>query len=200
MGKYDPRRPVYVVPFNASAVRYGFNTNVDAADGVLLGHKNAFEGTVTGLVFGANAPKPARATRRRATGSVSSYCDYAEVAALRGAGWTVGNGRIRRGGSTPRGRVVAVTFNGISYAWVIPNDTFANVGADAAALGIRETTTNDFDLVFGANKRSQPPRASTVKGTGDNTNIITTFYDPSGGVLPDGWSQASSGIDVTQTP
>jgi len=195
MGKYDDRYKVSVVPFNGSTIRYGFLTNIDAADGVALGHQDA-NAAVNGLVFGANSPKPARASRKRATGTTSSFIDWNSVAAARTAGWSIGKASIRRGGTTPKSRVVAVTFQGITYAWNMPLDTYNNIGAaDRQTLGLRDTDTNDTDLVFGADS-PKPPKALFDAGE----NSYSTYYDPTNGSLPEGWSSASNSQDPTQAP
>lgn len=195
MGKYDDRYKVSVVPFNGSTIRYGFLTNIDAADGVALGHQDA-NAAVNGLVFGANSPKPARASRKRATGTTSSFIDWNSVAAARTAGWSIGKASIRRGGTTAKSRVVAVTFQGITYAWNMPLDTYNNIGAgDRQTLGLRDTDTNDTDLVFGADS-PKPPKA--IFDAGENS--YSTYYDPTNGSLPEGWSSASNSQDPTQAP
>jgi len=196
MGKYDDRYPVSVVPFNGSTIRYGFKTNIDTGDGQVLGHVAATDTNQQGLVFGANSPKPARASRKRATGTTSSFIDWNAIAAARTQGWSIGKASIRRGGTTAKSRVVAVTFQGITYAWNMPNDTYANIGAgDLQTLGVRDTDTNDTDLVFGADS-PKPPKAVFDAGE----NIYSTFYDPTNGTLPEGWSSASNSQDPMQAP
>lgn len=196
MGKYDDKRPVSVVPFNGSSIRYGFLTNIDAGDGSTLGHVDANDRNQQGLVFGANSPKPARASRKRATGTTSSFIDWNAITAARQAGWSTGKASIRRGGTTAKTRVVAVTFRGITYAWNMPNDTFANIGAgDLQTLGVRVTDANDTDLVFGVDS-PKPPKAVFDAGE----NVYSTFYDPTNGTLPEGWASASNSQDPQQAP
>lgn len=198
MGKYDNRILVAVSPFNGSTILYGFQTNIDANDRQALGQQEIGNQEVNGLVVGANSPKPARASRRRATGTTSSFIDWSVIAAARQAGWRVGTGRLRRGSVGARSRTVFVTYKGINYAWQIPNDTYANLGGDAAALGLREAGPNDTDLVFGA-QSPKPPKATRTIGEGEDANQITTFYDPSGQV-PAGWETRSGKINTTQAP
>lgn len=190
MGRYDTRRQVSVTPFQGSTLRYGFLTNIDQAQSSQLGHQ-AVTGTVQGLVFGANSPKPARASKRFATGIVSSFINAGSIATARGQGWSVGRGKLRRGGSTAKGKLVYVTFQTIRYAWNLPNDVAAKIG-NIGSLGIRESTAADTNLVFGANK-PQPPRATRVVGE----DRVSTFYDPST-TLPAGWSVVAAGIDTSQ--
>ncbi|MEM6836890.1 MAG: hypothetical protein AAF609_08535 [Cyanobacteria bacterium P01_C01_bin.120] len=196
MGKYDDKRPVSVSPFNGSNVRYGFLTNIDAADSSVLGQQDANDRNQAGLVFGANSPKPARASRKRAAGTTSSFIDWNSIAAARTSGWSIGKASVRRGGRTAKTRIVAVTFQGITYAWNMPNDTYANIGAaDLQTLGVRDTDTNDTDLVFGVDS-PKPPKATFDAGD----NQYTTFYDPTNGNLPEGWSSASNSQDPQQAP
>ncbi|MEM6840051.1 MAG: hypothetical protein AAF609_24850 [Cyanobacteria bacterium P01_C01_bin.120] len=195
MGKYDDKRRVAVSPFNGSTILYGFLTNIDGGDSATLGHQDAAV-AAQGTVFGANSPKPARASRKRATGTTSSFIDWNSIAAARQAGWSVGKASNRRGGQTAKSRVVAVTFQGITYAWNMPLDTYNNIGAgDRQTLGIRDTDTNDTNLVFGVDS-PKPPKATFDAGE----NQYTTFYDPTNGSLPEGWSGVSNSLDPTQAP
>lgn len=195
MSNRGSKRRVYVRPYVGSTINYGFATNISTAQGTILGHAEVGASLPPGYVFGANSPKPARASRRFATGTVSSFISAEAIAAARTAGWRIGFARTRQGGSGNRSRTVYVTLQGIKYAWNIPNTTWANVSPVAGALGIREATQNDDDLVFGADS-PKPPRAYTVVGSGDNVSIIQTFYDPSGGQLPEGWT----GVDRRRDP
>jgi len=196
MGKYDDKRPVTVVPFNGSSIRYGFLTNIDSGDSQILGHQDAAAAGQGGIVYGANSPKPARASRRRATGTTSSFIDWNSITSARQQGWTTGKANIRRGGSTARGRVVAVTFQNLTYAWNMPLDTYNNIGAgDRQTLGIRDTDENDTNLVFGA-QYPKPPKARFDAGD----NIYSTYYDPTNGSLPEGWSGVSNSLDPLQAP
>lgn len=198
MGKYDSKRIVYVTPFQGSPVRYGFGTNIDAAQSAQLGHTALSGQAPQGYVFGANSPKPARASRQLATGTVSSFINAGNVVAARNQGWSVGRAKLRRGSATTKTIAVYITINGVKYAWLMPRDTRQRIGGQLTSLGIRIATTQDTDLVFGANF-PKPPRAIRTIGTGQTADRISTFYDPSNN-LPEGWSQSSSGVDPTQTP
>lgn len=197
MARTDSKRIVYVTPFRGSSIKYGFATNIDQTQGNQLGHTDVSAGIPTGYVFGANSPKPARASKRYATGTVSSFVDADQVAAARAQNWKIGTGRLRRGGSSGRSKTVYVTLGGINYAWQMPDDTAARIGS-LASLGIREATGAETDLVFGATTPKPPRAKKAIGGTGESQTIISTFYDPSAS-LPAGWS-ASGRIDVTQTP
>jgi hypothetical protein len=193
MGRRDDKRKVWVVPFNGSSLKYGFATNVDTAQGTQLGHANVTGQALAGLIYGANAPKPARASKRFATGTVSSFINAGNVANARTQGWRIGKARIRRGGSTAKAKVVYVTINGVKYAWSLPNDTAAAIGS-LQALGIRLATNSDTDLVFGATS-PKPPQVFKVVGN----DVISTYCDPSV-TLPAGWSTGAEKIDPLQGP
>jgi hypothetical protein len=196
MGRRDDKRKVHVQPFQGSNIRYGFATNVDQAESTQLGH-TPLTTRPQGYIFGANSPKPARASRRRATGTVSSFISASAIATARQQGWRVGKAKLRRGGSTAKSSVVYVTIQGVKYAWSLPNDTATAIG-NLQSLGIRQATAADTDLVFGASD-PKPPQAYRTIGTGTDVDTISTFYDPTV-TLPQGWQSGASGIDPLQGP
>ena len=126
---YDSKREVFVVPFTGAGISYGFLTNVAAAIGTACGHTAVNRTALpAGLVFGANAPKPGRASRRRATGVDSTFYAIGSVASLRTAGYTLTAPTIRRGRPTVASRAVFVTVDGIKYAWRMPAATYTKIG------------------------------------------------------------------------
>lgn len=172
-------------------IKYGFLTNAPQTVGTSLGHELVPANAPTGLVFGANAPKPGRASKRRVAGTDSSFYDHTKYAALRADGWSLTFPRRRRGAVGQNSRTVYVTTGGIKYAWRIPNHTWTKVGAAAAALGIQVATASDDDLVFGASI-PKPPKAIKVEVGADGTDVISTFVDPSRvDTLPEGWSTSN---------
>lgn len=187
MSRTGPKRLVAVTPFASSPIKYGFNTNIDQAQSTQLGQVgvNTF---ASGFVLGANAPKPARARKRFASGVVSSFISAGSVTAARTAGWSVGKGSYRAGGSSAKGKVVYVTIAGIKYGWNMPNTTAQRIGGALAQLGIREGRTTDKDIVFGASY-PVPPKASRAVASSGGSSTLTTFYDPTV-VLPAGWRAA----------
>jgi hypothetical protein len=187
---YENKRKVSVEPFAGSAIQYGFMTNVSAATSTSCGHQAIGATTPPGLVFGANAPKPGRASRKRADGTDSSFYDYAVYFQLIQEGWSVKLPRRRRGGVNRASRAVYVTVAGIKYAWNMPNDTRTKIGADFAGLGINEATSNDGDLVWGASS-PKPPVAKKVQVGEGGTDVISTFVDPArADGLPEGWTSS----------
>lgn len=191
MSRYSQRRPVAVKPIRGLDFSYGFLTNVEAADGTVLGHvaKDQIQGAV---VWGANAPKPARASKQKASGVSSSFISFDAIDAARKAGWRVGKARTRGASNSTATRTVYVTIEGIKYAWRIPNVTATNLG-DLAQLGIKVADPKDRDLVFGASS-PKPPRAKKKK---DNSTI-STFYDPSV-TLPTGFTVVGNAVDPEAT-
>lgn len=178
------RSLVYVDLSATFPLKYGFMTGVTAAVQTILGHVPVTDrASVSGLVIGANAPKPARATRVRASGVDSSFCDHGARAGAIAAGFKVGAPRRRFGNSGARSKTVYVVHEGNKIAWKMPNSTHTAIGADLTALGIVDATAADKDLVFGVSY----PQLPRVKQTG-STIERTTFCDPSKlNALPTGW-------------
>lgn len=185
---YNSRRAVYVVPFNGTSIKYGFTTNVKDAVGTACGHVPVPSDYPAGLVFGANAPKPGRASKRGATGVDSSYFDIDKLATLRQAGYTITLPQVKRGGDSLNAVCRYVTINGIKYAWKIPTRTWTRIQGDATAMGLEAPTQNDRDLVWGA-RYPKPQRVQKVViGDNDSFNTYSTFCDPSKiDNLPSGW-------------
>lgn len=186
---YDSREEVWVDPFSGSGIKYGFLTNVESARRTILGHNPVNRANPpTALVFGANRPKPGRASKKFGTENTSSFYDVGQASALRADGWSLSRAKIRRGGSSNLSTAYYVTIEGIKYAWNMPNHTANRVGADLAGLGIQQATGNDRDLVWGASY-PKPPRAIAQVGN----DRISTFVDPSRiDSLPDGWASSGS--------
>lgn len=191
---YESRRLAYVTPYTGSTIKYGFRTNVSSAVGVTCGHTPVdLANPPTGLTFGANSPKPGRASKRRTNGVDTTFYDIGQVAALRTAGYSLSPPRARRGGSGANSKTVYVTIGGIKYAWKTPTTSYNKIGAaDRTALGIQDATATDDNLVFGASY-PKPPRARKEIVGVDTVDTISTFCDPERiDSLPEGWS--SSGV------
>lgn len=188
---YQSKRRVYVEPF-PGVIKYGFLTNVAAAVGTSCGHTDVPADPPAGLCFGANAPKPGRATKRRVNGTDGTFYDHSRYAALRADGWSLTLPRRRRGSASANSRAVYVTQGGVKYAWRMPIHTYQKVGADRAALGIEDAGDNDTDLVFGASF-PKPSKVSKVEVGADAVDVISTFVDPARlNNLPEGWSSGGT--------
>ncbi len=191
-----PRRrgnkiPVYVT---FSGLKYGFQINKafhEQYKGVL--GQTAFAGA-EGVFFGANSPKPNRATLEIEGGSkVSSFCSSAKINDLQKANWIVtssGSGArgVKTSGPT---RTVYVDMPGAyKYAW---NLTAAEVD-NAAILGIEQASGSTDNMVWGSTPK--PPRAS--KRVGGST--VSTFIKPQQSVIEAavgaGWSVRGVSYDL----
>ena len=160
--------------------KYGFRTTIEASRGTTLGHQTLDASTpVTGLLFGANHPKPKRASKTFATGTASSFIAPSAIAAASAAGWDIVKAKSNGRKSNSRFQVaVYVTINGVKYAWGMKKTQLAKLGTNLKALGIKKVTGTEQDLVFGASF-PKPPRAKSVTTQGDNSISSETFYDPS---------------------
>lgn len=187
---YESKRMVYVTPVVGSPLRYGFPTNIDLSRGEQLGHTLVQGALPEGYIVGANLPKPARASRRFADGTTSSFIDAGSVVQARNLGWSVTKAKIGTGNSSARSTTVFIRMGLVKYAWRMRNTTFTRIQPDFAGLGIVQATPADKDLVFGA-RTPRPPRATKVVLTGDEVDTLGTFYDPDND-LPAGWSGSGS--------
>lgn len=189
LNQYDERRPVSVKPFATCGVLYGFLTNVNTATGTACGHLPAGGSTppTERIVFGANAPRPGRASKFVTDEYNSSFYDYTKVATLKADGWRLTRPSIRRARTSPRSTCVYVTpAPGFKYAWNMPASLLGFIGGDLSRLGIKLAARTDKDLVFGANQK--PPKAFKA----DGSTTYSTFYDESL-ALPEGWASAGVG-------
>ncbi len=158
----------------AGGLKYGFQTqeSIHNAYKAILG-QTTYEGAA-GVFFGANSPKPGRASKEFASGRVSSFCSSKTATrnSLRADGWTISRGGSNRGvklaGKT---RTVYVDMpGGYKYAW---NLTRAEVAEATGELGVKLATGNENDLIWGSTPK--PPRAQKQTAAGS----VSTFSDPS---------------------
>jgi len=171
--------------------KYGFRTTAKETTSTALGHQTLDATTpVTGLIFKANHPKPKRASKTFATGTESSFIAPASVASAVAAGWNVIKAKSNGRKSKSTFQIpVYVTVNGVKYAWGMRKAQKTKLGNNFAALGIKEVTGTEQDLVFGASF-PKPPRVESISTSGRGANATSinssTFYDPSNdGTIPD---------------
>ena len=158
-------------------LKYGFRTTQTVHNSYKgeLG-QTTYAGAV-GVVFGANSPKPARATKEFASGNISSFCSSDKIDDLKANNWVVNNkGTIRgikTGGKT---RTVFLPMPGNwNYAW---NITAAEADL-AGVLGFQQATASDANsLVWGVND-PKPPRA-TKRENGSSTS---SFIQPKQSII-----------------
>ena len=157
-----------------NGLKYGFQTqqSIHLAYKEILGQTTY--GGAQGVFFGANSPKPRRASKEFATGRVSSFCSSkaATVGGLRADGWQL-SGEKRNRGVKLSGKTRTVFIDmpgGYKYAW---NLTRAEVSEATSELGVKLATGSENDLIWGSTPK--PPRAQKQTAEGS----VSTFSDPS---------------------
>ena len=171
--RYDDRRRV-CVPIAEAVARYGWLTNITAGDSTALGHTELSEDGSggTGVVFfGASRPKPPRA--RKSSDGTTSFYDASKALP---AGWVKSS--PSKGFIAPRTSDKTtrhfVSIQGAKYAWDLPNDVAAKIGAAKEGLGVQVLSNGD-NAWFGVNmitnttigKLGKPIRAiATMTGEG----------------------------------
>lgn len=193
---YKDRRKVSVSVGQEYVARYGFQTSISEADGSALGQEAVTAATATPVFFGASRPKPARARKVSATGSVSSFLG-ANVNFAGLTNWVLV--KAAKLGPAPRDTAKStlhyVEIQGAKYAWYapkynttkIPGDLKNVVGpTDRCFLGVNYMEgINDID----GGRLTKPPRiCSETVGEG-GVDLISTFTSwPIPGTLPEGWA------------
>ncbi len=173
------------------SLKYGFSTNKTVHNSYKseLG-QTTYNGSA-GVFFGANSPKPPRATKEFKTGTVGSFCSTDKVSSLKKNGWTVSRkGTIRGVKTAGKTRTVYVDMpGGWKYAWNIT----ASEADLASDLGfVLASGADAASLVWGVNY-PKPPRASRQ----DEGGSTSTFMKPQNSAITKaiskGWSV--SGVD-----
>jgi hypothetical protein len=188
------RDKVYVTPFTGAVIKYGFLTNTDSAERTALGQTAVGSATVAKLVFGANTPKPGRASK----GGTNSYYSIEQRATLQGLKWNLSSPFLRPQRATTKTKAVFVEVDGVKYAWKMPNATYAAIGADRANLGIQDCVATEKDYVTGTSY-PRPQRARKIitigEAPGTTEESYSTFVDDDavGTGLPAGWTIISAG-------
>ena len=155
-----------------TTLKYGFKTTKDVHDAYKSALGQTTYAGATGVFFGANSPKPFRASKTFESGTIGSFCSYDKLDTLRSDGWTIGKGRRIRGIKTGgRTRTVYTIMPGDwKYAW---NITAGEVGL-GQTLGFTQATAADAaELIWGVNY-PKPPRASKAGTDGS----VSTFVEP----------------------
>lgn len=214
--KYDEKRLVSVqttvtsgtgaTPGTPTPVLYGFWTNLEGSASTILGHTlidvGAYQNPPTGLMIGANFPKPSRASKRIGTEIASSYCSSANARSLATQGWRVTPPKkqsplILATEASKLVQSVYIRMRGIKYGWQMPKETRTRITSVFATLGIVDATEADRnELVFGPSF-PKPPKVKGSIGvtTGGTTvsNAYSTYYDPSV-TLPADWEHFKNAV------
>lgn len=174
-------------------LKYGFQSGMDTGSRSALGQTPVTDALYNqGLVVGANAPKPSRASRKRTgSGYEGSFCSYDVIATLKQAGWSITPGKPTRKPRPANGlsKCVYVTMpGGVKYAWYSP------IGQNAPTLGtigVRDATGSDNDLIFGS-EFPKPPRYKKLLTDGSS---FSSFVDPTNvdAAVSDGWFPSDDG-------
>lgn len=176
--------------------KYGFQTQQTIVNQYKTNLGMTTFAGAAGVFFGANAPKPPRATLETASGSISSFCSANKIAELRKTeGWTVNSGGVRVRGVKSAGKTRTVYVEmpgGWKYAWNIT----ASEASLSSELGFELATGSDAgDLVWGV-QDPKPPRASKRQADG----IVSTFIKPQLSVIERavnaGWTVSSVNYDL----
>lgn len=189
---FSTAEPVFVtMSLGTATIKYGYKCRLqrDTAYttlGITRIDPTTVNATVVqGLVFGANAPKPARASKLFDTnppGYESTFCSDAQIATAKADGWKIKPRTPSRSpSSSPRSKTVYVTINGIKYAWQFTKLLASIEGqVNLTELGVQDATATDKDLVFGCSF-PKPPRIGKLVTDPDDSaeDRFTTFYDPS---------------------
>lgn len=166
------------------AIKYGFRASAaSVTHQAILGHTPYTN--QAGVVFGANSPKPNRASKLLAGGdTVSSFIDPGQEASAKAAGWVVIASRRRRGiANTPRARTVYVAMpGGYNYAWNITRDDL-DLAVD---LGFTEATGTTANLVWGSTPK--PPVASRITNGQRESSFIEPVAATIDAAVTAGWS------------
>ncbi len=155
---------------------------------------------VTGIVFQANSPQPARATKRTSDPEIEgAYCAYTKSAQLRSDKYSIKQpvNRLRLG--TTLTDILYCSVNGLKVAWRSPKpnpEQTAEIGSYKTLLGIETATANDRDLVFGATFPRLPKVQKTLAdGSKFSSYCDTTKVDEA---LQAGWTLLDAGLYTVQ--
>ena len=193
MGVYDDKRRVFVTPINGVIFKYVFSTNIDAADSTALGHEDI--ATLTGVgVAGADAPKPARMSLTRATGTTSSFVDQGSFDSAKTAGWVQSKAAKAPPAPTSSTRtdlVGAEVATNVIAVWPMRKEQRTKIGADLENLGIETLTAAQSKYaVRGGNQWFGLNPAGAVKPGIDETLSVAYVSAAAEGTLPTGWKSS----------
>lgn len=204
---YGRRELKAVKPIAGVDWLYGFRTNTSSSEATELGQIPATVNGkyITGLVIGANSPRPATMRKDSNTGGTdSSKVSFDAIDTARVAGWSlVSLPTTKRAIHTKDGKKAFVDLRAldeqgnptgpvIKYLWNLPLFLYNLISADLPALGIELASPNDENLVI-APSFPRPPQARRITINADGSKRVnTTFCDPKKlDNLPAGWTAVS---------
>lgn len=190
------RVPVFVEV--TGSIKYGFQASPNSTP-----YRNALGHTAytnqAGVFFGANSPKPNRATKtigaagQVAAHTVGSFCDSSKIDTLRADNWIITRTGRRRGLKTSgRSRTVYVEMPGDwNYAWNITADD-VDLAAD---LGFAQATAATENLVWGVSY-PKPPRASRRMAGANHSSFIRPQASVIDAAIGAGWTVSAIDYDL----
>lgn len=190
------RTLVFVNMANPAGIKYGFRSGLRTGLRATFGQEVITASTaLTGLIIGANSPKPPRASKQETAGIESSFCANEKINSLKADGWTITKpkrpGRAKTSGLA---KTQYITLNGVKYAWNSPDFSEEAVGTDVSVLGVTTATASEAGLIWGASF-PKPPRMVKKVGEAGFSTTVSSFVDPTkidAGVTA-GWRSAASG-------
>lgn len=184
---------VYV---NLGKLKYGFKTTKDVHNSYKKDLGQITYTNAAAVVFGANSPKPARATKEFEKGAISSFCSTDKIDTLKSNNWVVTTkNRIRGVITAGKSRTVFVPMpGGWKYAW---NITAAEADL-SGTLGFQLATGADArDLVWGV-QTPKPPRANKRENGSSKSTFMLPKQSQIEKVITAGYSV--SGVDYDLLP
>lgn len=196
MAVYDNKETVWVNPINGVKIAYVFGTNIESAAGAVLGHKLISVLDKPG-VAGASAPKPARLSLKRASGTISSFVDWENYAAAIAANWKVAKGAKLppQPGSTAKTTVMRAEVATDIYAvWNMREEQRTAIGAtDLSGLGVIPLTTAEAKTaVRGGNRWYGVGIIGASNKLADKTLSLKYVDKDAAATLPAGWTLTSN--------
>lgn len=147
-----------------------------------------------GVFFGANSPKPNRASKEVENGSrISSWCSSSKINTLQQNEWIISASKsgIRGIKSSGASRTVYVPMPGAyNYTWNLTATETEHMGV----LGITQATGSTENMVWGSTPK--PPRASRRI----NRSTVSTFIQPKPSIIEAavaaGWTVTGVNYDL----
>jgi hypothetical protein len=186
----------------STTLNYGFNSGLADSKRATFGQTVIdFDAVPAKTVFGANSPKPYRASKKLTTGYESSYCSDSVVAALKTAKYTITRPKKRTATKSALSDTYYVDVQGIKYAWSSPKLPVGIPASYPADTGVTTATSAMEDLVFGATY-PKPARYSVRINEGTATeSSFSSFVEPTKeDNLPNDWRKMSNRKLLTLAP
>ncbi|PHJ60235.1 hypothetical protein VF14_11645 [Nostoc linckia z18] len=205
------REDVIFVAVN-SVIRFGWKSkDLASVSGISqsdltndLGHtaQNAVTGSGLILVIGAQAPKPARVTKRLSNAtvgqqqSISTFCAHDKLATALGKGWNLSKNRrsvTLRALSASRGSLTAIAklSGDIHYCFPMNKADFEAYGSELGLESATNITDTERNKLVSGSSKPRPGRASKQLSDG---STFSSFYSTATDVSAVGYDILSEEI------